>query len=90
MLEGSRRGIIPLGLVLALRLDWLLHCNCRAAAHEGIIYLVPDHKQGDISTWIQSAPTVGFPCRDSTRLCARIPQVTARRGTWKRRIDLGL
>lgn len=47
MLEGSRRGIIPLGLVLALRLDWLLHCNCRAAAHEGIIYLVPDHKQGE-------------------------------------------
>lgn len=47
VLLGSRRGIIPLGLVLALRLDWLLHCNCRAAAHEGIIYLVWDHKQAE-------------------------------------------
>lgn len=47
MLLGSRRGIIPLGLVLALRLDWLLHRNCRAAAHEGIIYLVQDHKQAE-------------------------------------------
>lgn len=46
MLQGARRGIIPLGLVLALGLDCLLHCDCRAAAHEGIICLVGDHNQG--------------------------------------------
>jgi len=47
MLQGSRRGIIPLGLVLNLGLDWLLHCSCGAAAHEGIIYLVSDHNYGE-------------------------------------------
>lgn len=50
----------PPGLVLALRLDWLLHNNCRAAAHEGIIYqsVITIRER---STWLQSAPIAGFP-----------------------------